>query len=243
VEKVTAITLAGFCNRASDVFPLGARHDLAYRAWENIKKAGDAVKRYAFGIEHSDSNHFIVSQLRLRAFDSKGGMAMPSHIFPVIFGRAPAKICQMIVYAVTVVMACLGLCGRRTNKSQEHEPMDCSLQFPAIPLKRDVMPTIPTCSGFQDVWRDATSIVLGMIRPNAPLIADLVRWPFRNRVPNLDLFHCSPPVGRIIPQWMIPIKGEVDTITVSDLDAADKVMARRVIKHALDGSQPTAVQG
>ena len=37
--------------------------------------------------------------------------------------------------------------------------------------------------------------------------------------------------------------GPVDTITVEELDAADKVVKRRTIKHYTDGTQPKVKEG
>jgi hypothetical protein len=39
--------------------------------------------------------------------------------------------------------------------------------------------------------------------------------------------------------WEYYLTGEIDTIVLSDLDANDVVTVRRVIRHFLDGRQPT----
>lgn len=44
--------------------------------------------------------------------------------------------------------------------------------------------------------------------------------------------------SRVVTWSYYPKGGEVDTITVRDLDASDNETARRVIKHHLDGRQP-----
>ena len=50
-------------------------------------------------------------------------------------------------------------------------------------------------------------------------------------------------VGGRVTTWTYFPTGEVDTITISERNAADKETAKRVIKHFTDGRQPTVIDG
>ena len=50
-------------------------------------------------------------------------------------------------------------------------------------------------------------------------------------------------VGGRVTTWTYFPTGEVDTVIISERNAADKEMAKRVIKHFTDGRQPTVIDG
>jgi len=234
---MTPVARANIRDRPASMFPRPASDDLSNHAFTDAEKVGQTVDSNALRIQQTDGNDFIFRQFGMRASSSQQCSAMPSGIFPVGFSGVPSEIAELVVHRVAIKMTSLHPRRAWPNEGKQDQAMGSYLIGFPISEYGHVKSIRSSRAWSKDVRDSRIPICLSVIGANSPPTAGFIAWEIGDRLP-FFCRHAGPP-KQIIS--IIPHTGEVDTITISDRDAADKEMARRTIRHFTDGRQPVVI--